>query len=313
MELASRDLLESYRSLLAENPKLRAREAAEALRTTEAELFEAKCGENSCRRLRPVAEGFFGFLQDLGGSGEFMSLVHNGVAVHEKYGDFADCAFDPEAGEVSGPSISFSADMNNWIYGFAEAREITVRRRQTSLHFFDAHGVAVYALYSSNHTDQAALDEVLSRWVADDLPPIEIDPAPSPISEVPDGSNAFQISKEIVTRALESAAEDCIPVAITVATGGCTQRHDDVIKTVRPKGPWINVFDKKFHMHLHRENLTEVWCVAGEGDQGRTRSLNVFDSEGRRVFRMAGSSNEGAESLGKWSALLDDLLQGWPQ
>ena len=43
-------------------------------------------------------------------------------------------------------------------------------------------------------------------------------------------------------------------------------------------GPWQNVMDPGFNLHLRRDRITEVWAVEKQTRDGPTISVEAFDA-----------------------------------
>jgi putative hemin transport protein len=75
---ARRDLAQRWADLKATTPHLRARDAAEQLKVSEAQLVDSQVGQTA-RRLNPDWPAFFAALPGLG---RIMALTRNEEAVH---------------------------------------------------------------------------------------------------------------------------------------------------------------------------------------------------------------------------------------
>ena len=56
---------------------------------------------------------------------------------------------------------------------------------------------------------------------------------------------------------LEGAAAAELPVMIFVGNPGCVQIHSGPVRRIEVMGPWLNVLDPRFNLHL-REDLIRV-------------------------------------------------------
>ena len=53
-----------------------------------------------------------------------------------------------------------------------------------------------------------------------------------------------------------------------VGNRGCIQIHSGPIQDIKPMGPWINIFDETFHLHLRLDHVARSMGGA-QADQGR--------------------------------------------
>lgn len=71
-------------------------------------------------------------------------------------------------------------------------------------------------------------------------------------------------------------------------------------------GPWINVLDPGFDLHLRRDHVAEVYAVTRSTRRGDAISVEAFDSAGGLIAQFFGVlRDEGAAQA--WSALVADL------
>lgn len=342
-------LSDDYAALRAEQPKQRIRDAAHTLGVTEAELLQTGILTGKVRRLRRTETGFAKLLEALVDIGEVMCLTRNASAVHERYGEFDNCHLTKTMGLVLNRTIDLRVFMHKWAFGFVETQDIPDGTR-LSLQFFNKHGEAVHKIYSTPGTDSAKLEALVNKWVTVDLPPIAVEPASALPPDAPDAdmdAEAFRTAwgemtdthqfivllkkhgcgrmqalrlagpgwarpaaQDSVTRALNIASETSVSVMIFIASDGCIQIHTDPVENIKPMGPWINVLDPKFHMHLRTDHIAHVWVVKKPVDTGFVHSLEAYDAENQLIFQMFGERKEGKDELPEWRALLDQLARG---
>jgi putative hemin transport protein len=66
-----------------------------------------------------------------------------------------------------------------------------------------------------------------------------------------------------LTAMLHHAAQDEIPIMCFVGNRGCLQIHSGPVRNIKPMGPWINILDETFHLHLRLDHVQELWAVRG--------------------------------------------------
>ena len=64
-----------------------------------------------------------------------------------------------------------------------------------------------------------------------------------------------------------------MPIMCFVGNRGCIQIHSGPITNIKPMGPWINVLDETFHLHLQARPRPRALGGA-QADQGRPRHLD---------------------------------------
>ncbi|MCY4259283.1 MAG: hemin-degrading factor [Rhodobacteraceae bacterium] len=331
-------------------PELRAVDAAGALGISEAELVEAKMISGAARMLRRTEErGFSPVLEGLQGLGEVMCLTRNDHAVHERYGKFDNVDLGKGMGLVANRTINLRVMMHRWAYGFVIEEEVKSGFR-ISLQFFDRHGRAVHKVYPTGATDRAGFDRMVAEWVDEQPRKIVVEPPGEPETDRPDGEvdiaalrgdwegmsdvhhfngllkrNAVgrmqalrlvgdDLAREIpsgaTTAALEESARRGLSIMIFVGNTGCIQIHTDPVQTIRPMGPWINVLDEKFHLHLRQDRVGHVWVVRKPTDVGHVTSLEAYTDDGELIMLMFGERDEGSHEKDSWRTLVNDLSAG---
>ena len=72
-------------------------------------------------------------------------------------------------------------------------------------------------------------------------------------------------------------------------------------------GPWINVMDPTFHLHLRQDHISECWVVRKPTKDGHVTSLEAYDAKGEMIIQFFGKRKEGNVELGEWRDILDGL------
>ena len=343
------DLYVKFETLVAEKGQIRAKDAADTLGVSEAELIEAKMSTGAAKRLtRTDDKGFTYLLEGMVGLGEVMCLTRNEHAVHERYGEFDNVKIGKVMGIVLNRTIDLRIFMNKWVYGFVLEEEVKSGLR-VSLQFFDASGVAVHKIYPTDLTDRKGFDKLVKTAIDHDSKKITIIPTALPEADRPDadidtvemrkdwdkmtdvhqffsmlkknkvgrmqalrlaGNDvAYRVSPEAVTWALEQAAEKGVPIMVFIGSPGCIQIHTGEVENIKAMGPWINVLDEKFHMHLRQDNVAYLWVVRKPSADGTITSLEAYDSNGQNICMMFGERKEGDKELDAWRTLLSGLGQ----
>ena len=161
METINPTLKEKYNAFKIENPKVRIRDAAKSLGSSEAELVAI--GDQN-KALRPDFKELFKALPDLG---RIMALTRNDHAVHERKGTFTKAGFHGQVGLVVNPDIDLRLFMNDWAFAFAV--EENARR---SLQFFDRYGTAIQKIYLIPESNAEAFDKIVADFQIDPNPPL---------------------------------------------------------------------------------------------------------------------------------------------
>lgn len=330
------------RTYQASHPKLRARDAADALGISEGELVAARIGLGTTRlhahpdRIIPAAEKL----------GEVMALTRVAACVHEKVGVYSDYHPGPHAAMTLAPDIDLRIFPSHWVHAYAVETE-TDQGPRRSLQIFDAAGDAVHKIHlrdGSRHdqwaaivADLAAEDQSEGEVFAERKPVEGAQSRPDKVDILRDewarltdthqflrlcaklkmnrlgayriagAPHVRQLSPGAVNDMLGAVRDAGIEVMIFVGNRGCIQIHSGPIHTLTPMGPWQNVMDPGFNLHLRLDKIAEVWAVEKPTQRGPAVSVEAFDAEGGMILQVFGVGKEGRDSRPAWGKIVASL------
>lgn len=340
------ELFARYQALIADGA-IRARDAAAELGVSEAELVEAKGSTGVSRPLRKDAEnGFVPLLEAMPDVGEVVVLTRNEHCVHERHGVFGNVNIGKVMGLVLNRTIDLRLFMNHWATGFALEEEVKSGKR-LSLQFFDHSGTAILKIYATAKTNRPAFEALIETWLESEPEKLAVLPEKPVNADRPDADidieamreswlgmkdvHEFfgllrkhkvgrmqamrligddlctQIDNAAATRLLEAAAQREVPIMCFVGNRGCIQIHTGAVKTIKAMGPWINVLDPEFNLHLRTDRIAHTFIVKKPGADGHVTSLELFDEDGTVFCTFFGEREQGQVELDSWRALLDGL------
>lgn len=330
------------RRLRAQHPEMRERDFARIHRISEAELVAAYVG-NSVVALRPDVEAF---LNAAPGLGEVMALTRNESAVHEKIGPFEEVKFNAHASMVLGDEIDLRIFPRHWAHAFAVEKTDKDSAVRRSIQFFDEAGDAVFKLHARPATDLAAwagLVATLRSEVQSDTVTIRAIPHESEHPEAADAAElkshweqltdthqffpmlkklrltrrqalhrigtdyAWPLDPAAVKLMFDAAAETGLPIMVFIANRGCVQIHSAPVVSVQTMGPWLNIMDPTFHMHLRLDQIAEIWAVRKPTKDGHVTSLEALSADGQLIVQCFGQRKEGVDERSEWRALIENL------
>ncbi|MBL4916911.1 hemin-degrading factor [Szabonella alba] len=328
------------RALRLENPKARARDLAHANGLTEAQLVAAHVGHGATvidavpDRLIPLVAAL----------GDVMALTRNESCVHERRGTYGDYHPGAHAQMVLGSEIDLRIFPSHWVHGFA-VEETGADGVKRSVQIFDAAGDAVHKVHLKPESDADAFAALVAALRRDDqsqiltlaprkpAQPAKSDPSKAEALraewdtmtdthqflrlvgrlkmnrlgayQIAGAPRAQRLDPQSVTEALHAAADGQIPVMIFVGNMGCIQIHGGPIERVVPMGPWINVMDPRFNLHLRGDRIAEVWLVEKPTKRGPAISIEAFDAEGEIILQIFGYRKDAPPDA--WDAMVRTL------
>jgi putative hemin transport protein len=329
------------RQARADNPKMRERDLAAQLAISEAELVAAQVGEGATA-IEPRVNDLLAGLEAVG---EVMALTRNESAVHEKIGVYDNVHPGPHAAMVLGGEIDLRIFPKVWAHGFAvEKRDGDEIRR--SLQFFDKAGDAVHKIHLRPSSNLYAFHKLVAA-LASDAQSQELEIAPSaPVEFVPTSADgnavrdrwaamtdphefvgllrslklsrreavglvgddfAWQLDASGLHAMFNHAVEQAFPIMCFVGNRGCIQIHSGPIMNVKPMGPWINVMDPTFHLHLRADHVAELWGVRKPTKEGHVTSIEAYDAKGELIIQFFGKRKEGEDERADWRLIAENL------
>lgn len=107
---------------------------------------------------------------------------------------------------------------------------------------------------------------------------------------------------------LAGAAASGLPVMVFVGNPGTIQIHTGPVHKVAVMGPWLNVLDAGFNLHLREDHIAQAWVVRKPTADGLVTSLELFDAHGETIAMLFGERKPGRAELCAWRELIDGLL-----
>ncbi|MEJ8472828.1 hemin-degrading factor [Roseibium algae] len=336
--------VDRIRKAREENPNLRERDLAQKLEISEAEFIAAFCGI-SAKRIAPRFSDIFPGLQQAGEVMALTrneSAVHEKIGVFEKFVDGKGAAMmlGAQIDTRMFPSnwvYGFSVEKQDG--------EHTRRSLQFFDAHGDAVQKIHSRPDTDLEAWQTLVDKLTVEDQEPGMPPLA--PAPAPKPRAPAKQNlqadlqsrweglkdphqfhsmlkdfelhrlsafelvgekwAWKLDTGSVVAMLRLAADEGLPIMCFVGNKGCIQIHSGPISKVMDKGPWINVLDPTFHLHLRTDHIADVWAVRKPADTEHVTSIEAFDSDGNQLIQFFGVRKEGNAERSDWRNMVDRL------
>lgn len=115
---------------------------------------------------------------------------------------------------------------------------------------------------------------------------------------------AQRVTPEVVEEMLDSVSRSGLPIMCFVGNRGMIQIHTGSVKNIQRKGPWLNVLDEKFNLHLDTTRIDSVWIVSKPTSDGWVTSMEVFAENGELIVQFFGARKPGSAELTVWRELM---------
>jgi putative hemin transport protein len=332
-----------YELLKEQKPDIRARNAAIELDISEGELLASRVGEEATRLIDDAETT----LSNLAPLGELMALTRNESCVHERKGIYENAEFSKHGpmamGLFANPDIDLRLFMNHWKYSFA----VNENDRKSLQFFDKSGDAVhkIYLTLKSDEAAYDALVEKYTHAQQDRFIEIEsYDPkaADRPDSEI-DWSGlrtawenlqdthdffpmlckfkvgreqsfrkigqdfAYEVENDGARKVLELVRDRECEMMVFVGNRGCLQIHSGQVKKLVEHGPWYNVLDPKFNLHLREDQIGRTWVTKKPTEDGIVTALEIFDTEGEIIATFFGKRKPGIPELTLWREIIADI------
>ncbi|NCD72126.1 hemin-degrading factor [Mucilaginibacter agri] len=338
MESTTQTIKAQWDALKTENSKLRIRDAAKQLGVSEADLVNTGIGTSATR----LNDQFQELLKEVNTLGKVMALTRNDYCVHERKGIYKKASFNGHIGLVVTPDIDLRLFMMHWKFGFAVNENDRHSLQFFDKHGEAVH--KIYLIEESNI--QAYNELVNKYQAEDQYEDLAVLPVASPIAELPDSDInvpefqegwrnledthdfhpllkkhqisrtqalrlapddfAVQLETSVLKAILEGASASGLEIMVFTGSAGCIQIHTGPITKLVETGPWFNVLDPDFNMHLRMDGINTIWLVKKPTKDGWVHSIEVFDKDGNTIVQFFGKRKPGIPESEGWRALLTD-------
>jgi putative hemin transport protein len=119
--------------------------------------------------------------------------------------------------------------------------------------------------------------------------------------------HAYPVALDSITKLLERVSATQTPIMVFVGNPGCIQIHTGPVKRVMPLGPWINVMDPGFNLHLRTDAVAAAWVVRKPTTDGIVTSLELFDASGDTIALLFGERKPGVPEQPGWRERIAEL------
>ncbi len=332
------------RAFRAENPKMRERDIAARLNISEAALVAAEVGISAIR----IDANVDRFLAHIASLGEIMALSRNESAVHEKIGVYENMKFGAQAAIVLGENIDLRIFPKRWAHGFAVTKTDGEQKR-LSLQFFDKAGDAVHKVHLRPASNVAAYHAMVAELRVEEQSQEFVEDRSGYDNGATDGGvgrdelrdnwsrmtdtheffgmlkklkigrqeairtvgddYAWRLDAGAVAEMMHASVREGLPIMCFVANEGTVQIHSGPIHNVQTMGPWINVMDPTFHLHLRLDHIAETWAVRKPTKDGHVTSLEAYNAKGEMIIQFFGKRKEGFDERPDWRTIMESLTR----
>ena len=118
-----------------------------------------------------------------------------------------------------------------------------------------------------------------------------------------------RVETDAACLALDAASRQGVPIMVFVGNPGMIQIHSGPVRKVVAIGPWLNVLDDGFNLHLRADRVAAAWVVGKPTGDGLVTSLELFDAEGETIAMFFGERKPGRPERADWRGLVEALVK----
>lgn len=336
-------LRQAWMDLKREKAQLRARDAANELGVTEGALIAALCGGAGEARALRLREAGADIIKDIPALGPVMALTRNENCVHEKIGPYLDVSINPGNGLVLGELIDLRIFPAHWRHAFAVLEETKeglrrsiqifdasgtavhkiFQKPQTNVVKFDGlieswtaedqspefHALPPVVRRKDRRDSDIDLGGLRAHWSAlQDTHDFfgmlrDFDVGRLQALRLAGPEFAQRVQPSSLAQSLEVAQADGTPIMVFVGNPGCIQIHSGPVHNLKRMGPWFNVLDPDFNLHLREDKIASAWVVYKPTRDGMVTSLEIYDSDDFCFAQLFGARKPGKPELQGWRTI----------
>lgn len=335
-------LFMQYQEAIQSTPTKRARELAQTLNISEGELVACRQGRDTWQ-LQPSFQELLSSLESIG---EVMTITRNDQVVHELTGQYRKLSFlqNGSMGLVLSADIDLRLFMKQWYSGFYVIENGRHSLQFFNKNGLAIH--KVYRTKHSNIAAWNTVVERFKRTdpelttftLAEDKLPLSHD-APegfdkelftknwAELQDVHDYHAMLrkhklsrtqalaqigeawttQLASNSIENAITFAQEESCEIMVFVGNPGCIQIFSGKVTNLVTKGPWFNVLDSGFNLHLRTDQIAEVWAIERPSSDGIITSIEAFDAYGNSILTLFGKRKPGIPELVLWRNIVQKV------
>ena len=328
------EVREKLKALTPEQRSARARDIASSLGLTEVQWVAAGQDRLSSRQLRLEPSALFGRMGELG---QVIAITRNDACVHELRGEYSSVNHEGHVILIQGDPIDlriFTAAIQS-IWAVSELG-------RCSLQFFDRAGRALHKIYCTERTNMLAYQALVEDFLAPaNTWPLCADSPGEVLNSSVDQPQVlrrawlalqdthefhglirrFKVSRvaafkavgtdlaqrieiEAVEAILADTATRAMPLMCFVANRGAIQIYTGQIHTLYRQGPWYNIIDPSFNLHLNTQAIASAWVVSKPTVDGWVTSVELYDADEGLTVQFFGARKPGEPELTVWRDIL---------
>ena len=118
---------------------------------------------------------------------------------------------------------------------------------------------------------------------------------------------AYEIEPSSARLTLELARDRHCEIMVFVGNRGAIQIHTGHVEKLAAYGPWFNVLDPKFNLHLREDAISRIWVTRKPTSDGYVTAVEIFDENSEIIATFFGKRKPGQPELELWREIVGQL------
>lgn len=118
---------------------------------------------------------------------------------------------------------------------------------------------------------------------------------------------AKQVSNDTLRKALNLASSSGTSIMVFVGNAGMIQIHTGKVEKIVDHGPWLNVLDPSFNLHVKEDAIAQTWIVRKPTEDGDVTSIELFNNKGELICTLFGERKPGKPELAAWRSIVEQV------
>lgn len=273
----------------SKNSKLRIRDISNKLNVSEAELLSLSVNDSVSFLSINDFNQFFTYL--LSNIDKVMFLIRSEFVVHEKIiNPFQYKIINDSIINKKNNSLLIKFNSETFKYSFFEIKRHN-NRNLKSFQFFDYYGTSILKIYLKGKKD-VEFENLANQYKIEYKYQIQKDFTSDKYIQFKnkhsDKMPPHSDFKLTLRQLLNDIAKKSIPVNIYAFGIECMQCHSDIIKNIVDYGPWLNIMDKNFNIHVLENKIS----FSKSGIRDDNNCIDFYDTNNNLVLSVSGKKGQ---------------------
>ncbi|MCT4665685.1 MAG: hemin-degrading factor [Flavobacteriales bacterium] len=127
------------------------------------------------------------------------------------------------------------------------------------------------------------------------------------VENAPDGF-AKKLDNEAIKTLFEKFSENKQEIMVFAGNKSIIQIHSGLGENILYRGPWINIMDPDFNLHLNMEGINSLFAVVRPSEDGPIHSIEAYDENKEMIVQFFGKRKPRIPELEGWTGIVKDMM-----